>query len=118
MARGEADSSMPILIGRLQGQIEALTATVAAMADQQAETAKESREGRSKIYARLEETTRDLADIKRRMAEVEPVMNDVKRWRERAIGARMTVWAAWAAAGGGVMYLVSPLLKKLGLAGG
>ena len=45
-----------------------------------------------------------IEDLDTRITKVEPVIDDVSKWRERAIGARMTVTIFVASIGGGIAF--------------
>jgi hypothetical protein len=56
-----------------------------------------------------------LSDMDRRLKIVEPVANDVAKWKERAIGARMAVAMIWIMIGGAVASIGSWLMKFSGV---
>jgi hypothetical protein len=55
-----------------------------------------------------------LAEMDRRLKAVEPIAQDVSKWRERAIGARMAAVALWLVLGGAVASIVSWGMKVIG----
>jgi len=96
------DAEMQRSIGRIEGQLESLVKAVSAMSER-------SDNSRSKIYEKIETIDSKLTvavntvdDLDIRMSKVEPVIADVSKWRERAIGARMTVTLFVASLGGSV----------------
>ncbi len=93
-------------ISRTLGKLEASVEGLQELIRQQSE---ESRESRKKIYGKLEEvalnaqaTNARVADLEDRLAKMEPAVSEIGRWKERAIGARMTIAIFWVARGGAV----------------
>jgi predicted nucleic acid-binding Zn-ribbon protein len=93
-------------INRVLGKLEASLDGVHNLIREQSD---ESRESRRKIAARLEEvvlnaqaTNLRVAGLEERLARVEPAISEINRWKERAIGARMTIAIFWVAIGGAV----------------
>lgn len=93
-------------ISRTLGQLEASVEGLKELIHQQSE---ESRESRKKIYAKLEDvalnaqaTNARVADLEERLAKVEPAISEIGKWKERAIGARMTIAIFWVTLGGAV----------------
>ena len=93
-------------ISRTLGQLETSVEGLEKLIRQQSE---ESRESRKKIYAKLEDvalnaqsTNARVADLEERLAKVEPAISEIGKWKERAIGARMTIAIFWVAMGGAV----------------
>jgi hypothetical protein len=91
-------------ISRTLGKLEASVEGLQDLIRQQSE---ESRESRKKIYAKLEEvglnaqaTNSRVADLEDRLAKMEPAVSEIGRWKERAIGARMTIAIFWVTMGG------------------
>lgn len=118
---GAMDGDTGRIIGNMEGQLEALTKAVQAMAEQNAADNKESRESRSKMYGRMEEVSAKVAsvqitvsDIDDRLKEVEPVARDVLKWKERYIGARMMMAIVWLVVGGSVASIATWLFKFVG----
>lgn len=96
--------SMERSIGRIEGQLEALVKAVSEMS-------KHSDDSRSRMYVKIEEIDKKVTlanatieDLDLRISKVEPVIDDVSKWRERAIGARMTVTIFVASIGGGCAF--------------
>jgi hypothetical protein len=119
---GAMDGDTGRIIGNIEGQLEALAKAVQAMAEQNAEVAKEGREGRSKMYGRMEDVSVKVAsvqltvnDIDGRLKKVEPMAQDVLKWKERYIGARMMMAMVWLFVGGAVVSLATWLFKFVGI---
>jgi len=90
------------LLGKFSAQIEALTKAVEAMSVA-------SDASRSKMYDRINSVDNKVTtivnavdDLDLRIGKVEPVIADVSKWRERAIGARMTITLFIASLGGSI----------------
>ena len=97
-------ANMERSIGRIEGQLEALVKAVSDMS-------KHSDDSRSKMYLKIEEidkkvtlATATIEDLDSRITKVEPVIDEVSKWRERAIGAKMTVTIFVASVGGTVAF--------------
>ncbi len=96
-------------IGRIEGQLESLIASV-TRADQ----------SRSKMYEKIEsvdgkitDAMNSVDDLDVRISKIEPVISDVSKWRERAIGARMAVTIFVASIGGSVAFAAQWLYTHL-----
>ena len=96
MTRGAMNERVAILETKLDG----LSAKIDKVLSHQEESASE----RSEIKALL-------ADMDKRLKIVEPVAQDVQRWRERAIGARMTIALIWIMIGGAIASFASWAMK-------
>ena len=102
-------------IGSLQGTLDALVKTV--------ETgARESREGRVRVYeaiskhaVEMQAIRHDVDDLKQRLSVIEPKLTMLDRWRERGIGAWMLLAFLFSSIGAFFMYIAKPLLAKIGL---
>ena len=98
-------------LGRLEGKLDMI------LSDQ--EKARQDRkthyEKADAIERRLEETDRKLDAVTDRFNEAAPVISDIKRWKERFIGAQMLIAAVLLAIGGGITIVWKWVAVKLGL---
>ncbi|SOC47658.1 uncharacterized protein DUF1515 [Rhizobium subbaraonis] len=76
-------------IGRLEGEVKALTEAVR-------DGNEDNKQGRSRMYSELEkvredaaESRREVADLKAKMDAAGPTIAEIKKWKERFIGAWM-----------------------------
>lgn len=93
------DGNSERAIGRLEGKLDTLLLTVE-------KNTEKSEQGRSRIYQELEQARADQAEtknevkaLKAQLAEVAPVIAEIKRWRERFIGMQMLIAVMAAAVG-------------------
>lgn len=97
---GESDIQRSI--GRIEGQLESLVNAVSTMSERSDNSRSKLHEKIEKIDSKLTVAVNTVDDLDIRMSKVEPVIADVSKWRERAIGARMTVTLFVASLGGSI----------------
>lgn len=124
------DGSTDRAIGRLEGQMTALTSQIAQLAPAIEASRAESSAGRSRIYGELEAVRGEIAALKTELAEVKAEMASVKEtntvhagtirfvnvWKERMIGMMALLSFLSAATGVLAGMLWKWVLVKLGLA--
>lgn len=96
------DSSNERAIGRLEGKLDALIESVDR-------NTRESKESRAKVYEQLEalrstssEMKTHITAVDQRLQKVEPIAQDLSKWRERGVGVLMFVSLVAASVGGAV----------------
>lgn len=102
-------------LGRVEGQLEALV-------NQVAKSEKSSNEGRAKLYGAVDDLRggiRDMqAEIKAmdgRLKEVEPIVSELSKWRERGVGVLIFLSVVAASLGAVVAALWDKVLHLIGL---
>ncbi|ASY62550.1 hypothetical protein SJ05684_c10930 [Sinorhizobium sojae CCBAU 05684] len=85
-------------LGRLEGKLDMI------LADQeQARFARQHQMEKSEaIERRLDATDQKLSSVTDRFNEAAPIISDIKRWKERFIGAQMLIAGVFVAIGGGL----------------
>ncbi|NRQ13477.1 DUF1515 family protein [Ensifer sesbaniae] len=109
------DGNSERAIGRLEGKLDALADAVERGQD-------ESKQGRARIYAELEQVRQEAArsraeveSLKQQMADAAPIISDIKRWRERFIGMQMLVVFLAGSAGAAITTFWKWLSVKIGV---
>lgn len=109
MTQAQEAENLQRSIGRIEGKLESLV-----------EALSRADASRSKMYEKIEavdgkitSALNSVDDLDIRITKIEPVISDVSKWRERAIGARMTVTIFVASVGGGVVFALQWLYTHL-----
>ena len=110
---GENDNDM--VIGELRGTLNALIKTVDA-------SSQASAASRARVYVKLEEMAKAMQSVEEHVArvddrvkKVEPIAQDVQKWKERGIGAVMLIGFASGGIGVAGALLWKTLMQKLGI---
>ncbi|MBA4797004.1 MAG: DUF1515 family protein [Rhizobiales bacterium] len=110
------------IIGKLEAQIAALAEQLRSVSVQVEANRRESSEGRSRMYREMEsirgeatETRHKIEKVASDLAESQPVVVEIKRWKERFIGMQMLLGAGAAMIGGGIVLGWKWIGAKLGI---
>ncbi|WP_299864349.1 DUF1515 family protein [uncultured Hoeflea sp.] len=102
-------------LGRVEGKLEALI-------EQVADSEKSSREGRAKLYSAVNDLNGGVQAVQSevkvmdaRLKEVEPVVTELSKWRERGIGVLLFLSLIAASLGALITALWDKVLHLIGL---
>ncbi|MGV2188744.1 DUF1515 family protein [Agrobacterium vitis] len=116
------DDSLHFTIGEMKGVLAGVVEQNKVLMAAVEKSREESSIGRSRLYRELEVVRADIAESKGKIEKLaedvtatEPVVTEIKRWKERFIGMQMLLGALSAAAGGAIVLGWKWIAVKIGL---